>query len=73
MFSKILVGTDGSETAVRALKSACDLTKTCNAELHIVHVPRPETVAFALGAMAGYAYASGLYTAFRHVSIHMED
>ena len=58
MFSKILVGTDGSETAVRALKSACDLTKTCNAELHIVHVPRPETVAFALGAMAGYHVAT---------------
>lgn len=54
MFSKIVVGTDGSEAAVRALKAACDLAKKCDAELSIVHIPRPETVAFALGAVAGY-------------------
>ena len=54
MFSKIVVGTDGSEAAVRALKLACELAEKCDASLSIIHVPRPETVAFALGAVAGY-------------------
>ena len=54
MFTRILVGTDGSEPAGRALAAACDLAKTFEAELVLVHTPRPETVAFATGAIAGY-------------------
>ena len=54
MFSKIVVGTDGSEAADRALLAACEMAKLNNAELHIIHVPQPETVAFAMGAVAGY-------------------
>ena len=54
MYSKILVGTDGSESADRALLAACELANKCDAELHIIHVPQPETVAFAMGAVAGY-------------------
>jgi len=47
MFSKIVVGTDGSEAADRALLTACDIAKSNGAALHIIHVPQPETVAFA--------------------------
>jgi len=54
MFSKIVVGTDGSEAADRALLTACDIAKSNGAALHIIHVPQPETVAFAMGAVAGY-------------------
>ncbi|MCA1776306.1 MAG: universal stress protein [Loktanella sp.] len=54
MFKTILVGTDGSDHALRALKVACDLAKLCDGEITLVHTPRPDTVAFAAGAMAGY-------------------
>ena len=54
MFSKILVGTDGSEAAVRALEAATDLASQCGASLTIINVPRADTIAFATGAMAGY-------------------
>jgi len=54
MFSKILVGTDGSEAAGRALLAASALAEKCGADLTIINVPRPDTIAFATGAMAGY-------------------
>jgi nucleotide-binding universal stress UspA family protein len=54
MFKTILVGTDGSEPAMRALKIACDLARLCDGQITLVHTPRPDTVAFAAGAMAGY-------------------
>lgn len=54
MFSKILVGTDGSEGATRALEAAAELATKCGAGLSIIHVPRPDTIAFATGAVAGY-------------------
>ena len=54
MFKKIVIGFDGSETSERALIMACDLAKKYGAELHLVHTPQPHTVAFALGAIAGY-------------------
>lgn len=54
MFHRILVGTDGSEAAARALGLAADLAQRSGAELTLLHVPHPETVAFALGAVAGY-------------------
>lgn len=54
MFSKILVGTDGSEAAARALQTAAKLSKQFDTSLTIIHVPRAETLAFATGAVAGY-------------------
>jgi len=38
MFKKILVANDGSEGAKKALKTAIDLTKKYNAELHSISV-----------------------------------
>jgi nucleotide-binding universal stress UspA family protein len=54
MFSKIVVGLDGSDQSTNALKLACDVAQKYGSELHIVHTPKAETVAFALGAVAGY-------------------
>tara|TARA_B110000967_G_scaffold209480_1_gene265848 strand:- start:2814 stop:3152 length:339 start_codon:yes stop_codon:yes gene_type:complete len=54
MFSKIVVGIDGSEMAETALKLACELPSKYESELHLVHTPQPKTVAFAMGAMTGY-------------------
>lgn len=54
MFTKIVVGIDGSDHADRALRLACDLASKYGAELHLVHTPQPQTVAFAMGAVAGY-------------------
>ncbi len=58
MFSKILIGVDGSDPALHALKAACELAKACDAAIYLVHVPHPETVAFATGAVAGYHVAT---------------
>lgn len=54
MFTKIVVGLDGSAPSENALRAACDLAKKYQAELHLVHTPQPKTVAFALGAVTGY-------------------
>ncbi len=54
MFTKIVVGLDGSEHSDNALRTACDLAQKYGSELHLVHTPQPATVAFALGAVAGY-------------------
>ncbi len=54
MFKKIVVGLDGSETSENALNVACDLARNNSAEIHLVHTPQPQTVAFAMGAIAGY-------------------
>jgi len=37
MFSSIVVGTDGSQTARRAVAVAGDLARGCGARLHLVH------------------------------------
>ncbi|MFK7867910.1 MAG: universal stress protein [Roseobacter sp.] len=60
MFSKIVVGVDGSEPAEHALRLACDLAKKYNSTLHMVHTPKAETVAFALGAVSGYHVATAM-------------
>lgn len=52
MFKKILVAIDGSQPSQNAVKAACDLAKHYKAELHLVHTPRVETVAYAMGASA---------------------
>ncbi|MEM7731178.1 MAG: universal stress protein [Pseudomonadota bacterium] len=54
MFSKIVIGIDGSEASESALRIACDIAKKYGSELHLVHTPQPKTVAFATGAAAGY-------------------
>ncbi|MDA8357486.1 MAG: universal stress protein [Actinomycetota bacterium] len=37
MFATIVVGTDGSQTARRAVSVAADLARQCGARLHVVH------------------------------------
>ena len=54
MFNKIVVGIDGSEMSENALRLACSLAEKYDSELHLVHTPQPHTVAFAMGAVAGY-------------------
>lgn len=54
MFNKIVIGTDGSDHAERALRLACDIAAKYDSEICLVHTPQPETVAFAMGAVAGY-------------------
>jgi len=54
MIKTIVVGLDGSESSENALVMACDLAGKYGASLHLVHVPQPDTVAFALGGIAGY-------------------
>lgn len=54
MFDRIVVGIDGSETSETALNLACSIAQKYGSELHLVHTPQPHTVAFAMGAIAGY-------------------
>jgi len=54
MFKDILVGFDGSEPSENALRVACDLAGKYDATLHLSHTPKHDTVAFAMGAVAGY-------------------
>lgn len=63
MFQTIVVGLDGSEPAQHALRTACDLASKYKAKLHLVHAPHPQTVAFALGAVAGYHAATTMPSA----------
>jgi nucleotide-binding universal stress UspA family protein len=43
MFSSVVVGTDGSDTAAEAVRNAIELARLCGADLHIVtaYKPRP--------------------------------
>lgn len=63
MFKRIIVGLDGSETSENALRIACDLALKYGSELHLVHTPQPQTVAFAMGAVAGYHAATTMPSA----------
>lgn len=54
MFNKIVVGTDGSQASDKAVGLACDLAQKYGSEIHLVHTPQPQTVAFAMGAVTGY-------------------
>ncbi|MEL7099547.1 MAG: universal stress protein [Pseudomonadota bacterium] len=54
MFKTIVVGIDGSGPSQNAVRMACDLAGKYDSTLALVHTPQPQTVAFALGAMAGY-------------------
>jgi len=50
MYKTILVATDGSDHADRALDAAAGLAKTLGASLHLVHVPQIETPPLVFGA-----------------------
>ena len=52
MFEKIVVGIDGSEVSEKAMRKACDVAGKHGSEIHLVHTPQPQTVAFAMGAVA---------------------
>ncbi|WP_299614738.1 universal stress protein [uncultured Tateyamaria sp.] len=54
MFKKIVVGVDGSATSDNAVRIACDLAGKYDSDIYLVHTPQPQTVAFAMGAVAGY-------------------
>jgi nucleotide-binding universal stress UspA family protein len=43
MFTSIVVGTDGSDTAIEAVRNAAQLADSCGAKLHLVvaHTPAP--------------------------------
>lgn len=47
MYRSVLVATDGSETASKAVRTAIELSKTFGATLHIASVYRPEVSARA--------------------------
>ena len=54
MFSNIVVGFDGSEASERALRTACKIAAKFGGKIHVSHTPHHETMAFAMGAVAGY-------------------
>ena len=58
MFKKIVVGFDGSGSSENAIRLACDLSEKYTSEIHILHTPKAETVAFAMGAVSGYHAAT---------------
>lgn len=60
MFKNIVVGLDGSPQSENALRIACDLAQKYNSKLHLSHTPKHETVAFAMGAVAGYHVATSM-------------
>ena len=55
MYSKIVVGTDGSATANAAVRHAAGLAKATGATLHIVHAFQPVPAMASLGIDAGAA------------------
>jgi nucleotide-binding universal stress UspA family protein len=53
MYKVILVGTDGSETASKAVAAAADVARSLGSELHIVSAFRPGSAAAGMAAAAG--------------------
>jgi len=51
MFRTIVVGTDGSKTAGRAVGQAIELARLCSARLHVVTAYRPATDMALIGPM----------------------
>src|SRR5438477_3218088 len=58
MFRTIVVGTDGSERATRAVAQAAHLAKLCGAKLHIVHAYRGVEASVAAAMAAGAMVAT---------------
>jgi nucleotide-binding universal stress UspA family protein len=63
MYSTIVVGTDGSDTANSAVSTAADLARLCNAELHVVTAYRAASGSVAVPLTGAHAGDSGLGTA----------
>jgi nucleotide-binding universal stress UspA family protein len=55
VFSAIVVGTDGSETAQEAVRKAAELARLGGAPLHIVSAYGATTAVAAMAGAAGYA------------------
>ena len=55
MFTRILVGTDGSDTAAEAVRVAVGLARMDSAELHIVRACQPPALAMAAVPEVGAA------------------
>ena len=56
MFSTIVVGTDGSATAARAVRKATEIARLCSASLHLVtgyHLPHDMAVVGPMGMALG--------------------
>jgi len=53
MYKVILVGTDGSETASKAVSAAADVARSLGSELHIVSAFRPGSASAGMAAAAG--------------------
>lgn len=70
MYSKILVGLDGSENGLRAAKHAIELAKLCDAELHFLTVTRPIKVTPELSR---FLRAEGLLGEPKYVMDEMTD
>ncbi len=54
MFKTIVVAVDGSDCAKNAVNAACDIAKTHDGRMIIVHAPQAETSAFIVGGPVGY-------------------
>ncbi|MFC4986600.1 universal stress protein [Saliphagus infecundisoli] len=50
MYDRILVPTDGSETAEKAIDHALDTAETCGAEVHALYVVDTDSMSLSLGA-----------------------
>jgi nucleotide-binding universal stress UspA family protein len=55
MFRTIVVGTDGSKTADRAVQQAKELARLCSARLHVVSAYRPSADMALIGPMGAEA------------------
>jgi nucleotide-binding universal stress UspA family protein len=60
MYASIVVGTDGSATAERALEKALELAKLSGARVHVVSAYEPARARVTGGAPAGEAYGSSV-------------
>jgi nucleotide-binding universal stress UspA family protein len=60
MYETIVVGTDGSATAERALEKARELAKLSGARVHVVSAYEPARARVTGGAPAGEAYGSSV-------------
>jgi nucleotide-binding universal stress UspA family protein len=53
MYKTVVVGTDGSATADKAVQAAADIARSWDSELHIVTAFRPGSASGGMGAASG--------------------
>jgi len=63
MFSEIVVGTDGSDTAAGAVSMAVDLAQRCGATLHLVSAYRDPTASVSVAHVGAIAVPDTSLTA----------